>query len=51
VTPDVKLVEYTVDLTRVIDRKLKLGIADGAMRADGELIYSATDMKVGLFQD
>ena len=51
VTPSVKLVEYTVDFTRVIDRKLKLGIANGAMRADGELIYSATDMKVGLFQD
>jgi 3-hydroxyacyl-[acyl-carrier protein] dehydratase / trans-2-decenoyl-[acyl-carrier protein] isomerase len=51
VTPKVKLIEYTVDFTRVIDRKLKLGIANGTMRADGEVIYSATDMKVGLFQD
>ena len=51
VTPKVKLVEYTVEFTRVIDRKLKLGIANGEMRADGELIYSATDMKVGLFSD
>jgi 3-hydroxyacyl-[acyl-carrier protein] dehydratase/trans-2-decenoyl-[acyl-carrier protein] isomerase len=51
VTPAVKLVEYTVTFTRVIDRKLKLGIANGEMRADGELIYTATDMKVGLFQD
>jgi 3-hydroxyacyl-[acyl-carrier protein] dehydratase/trans-2-decenoyl-[acyl-carrier protein] isomerase len=51
VTPKVKLVEYTVDFTRVIDRKLKLGIANGTMRADGEVIYSTTDMKVGLFQD
>ena len=51
VTPEVKLIEYTVDFTRVIDRKLKLGIANGTMRADGEVIYATTDMKVGLFQD
>jgi 3-hydroxyacyl-[acyl-carrier protein] dehydratase/trans-2-decenoyl-[acyl-carrier protein] isomerase len=51
VTPIVKLVEYTVDFTRVIDRKLKLGIANGTMKADGEVIYITTDMKVGLFQD
>jgi 3-hydroxyacyl-[acyl-carrier protein] dehydratase/trans-2-decenoyl-[acyl-carrier protein] isomerase len=51
VTPAVKLVEYVVNFTRVIDRKLKLGIANGEMRADGEPIYSAADMKVGLFQD
>ena len=51
VTPAVKLVEYRVNFTRVIDRKLKLGMADGEMRADGELIYTTTDMKVGLFQE
>jgi len=51
VTPKVKLVEYRVNFTRVIDRKLKLAVADGEMRADGELIYTAADMKVGLFQE
>ena len=51
VTPKISLVEYRVHFTRVIDRKLKLGIADGEMRADGDLIYTTTDMKVGLFQD
>jgi 3-hydroxyacyl-[acyl-carrier protein] dehydratase/trans-2-decenoyl-[acyl-carrier protein] isomerase len=51
VTPKVQLVEYRVTFTRVIDRKLKLGIADGEMRADGELIYTSADMKVGLFQE
>lgn len=51
VTPTVKLVRYEVDFTRVIDRKLKLGIADGKMFADGELVYTATSMKVGLFQE
>jgi 3-hydroxyacyl-[acyl-carrier protein] dehydratase/trans-2-decenoyl-[acyl-carrier protein] isomerase len=51
VTPKVARVEYRVDFTRVIDRKLKLGVAAGEMRADGELIYVAADMKVGLFQE
>lgn len=51
VTPAVKLVEYTVNFTRVLDRKLKLGIANGVMKADGETIYTTTDMKVGLFRD
>ena len=50
VTPEIKLVKYIVNFTRVIDRKLKLGMADGIMYADGEKIYSATNMKVGLFQ-
>jgi 3-hydroxyacyl-[acyl-carrier protein] dehydratase/trans-2-decenoyl-[acyl-carrier protein] isomerase len=51
VTPAVARIEYTVELSRVIDRKLKLGIANGTMKADGEVIYTAADMKVGLFQD
>jgi 3-hydroxyacyl-[acyl-carrier protein] dehydratase/trans-2-decenoyl-[acyl-carrier protein] isomerase len=50
VTPAVKLVRYTVEFKRIIDRKLKLGIADGVMEADGESIYSASDMRVGLFE-
>lgn len=51
VTPATKLVRYHVDFTRVIDRKLKLGMANGKMEADGEIIYSTTDLKVGLFQE
>ena len=50
VTPDIKLVRYEVNFTRVIDRKLKLGMANGTMYADNEKIYSAENMKVGLFQ-
>jgi 3-hydroxyacyl-[acyl-carrier protein] dehydratase / trans-2-decenoyl-[acyl-carrier protein] isomerase len=50
VTPAVKRVEYIVTLKRVILRKLVLGVADGLMKADGETIYAATDLKVGLFQ-
>jgi 3-hydroxyacyl-[acyl-carrier protein] dehydratase / trans-2-decenoyl-[acyl-carrier protein] isomerase len=50
VTPTVKKVEYIVTLKRVILRKLVLGVADGLMKADGETIYAAADLKVGLFQ-
>jgi 3-hydroxyacyl-[acyl-carrier protein] dehydratase/trans-2-decenoyl-[acyl-carrier protein] isomerase len=50
VTPKTKAVEYVIDLKRVILRKLKLAIADGVMKADGEIIYSATDLRVGLFE-
>ncbi|MBU2534435.1 MAG: 3-hydroxyacyl-[acyl-carrier-protein] dehydratase FabA [Alphaproteobacteria bacterium] len=50
VTPEIKKIEYIVDLKRVILRKLKLGIADGIMKADGEVIYTATDLRVGLFE-
>jgi 3-hydroxyacyl-[acyl-carrier protein] dehydratase/trans-2-decenoyl-[acyl-carrier protein] isomerase len=33
----------------VILRKLKLAIADGIVRADGQVVYAATDLRVGLF--
>ena len=48
VTPDVKLVEYGVDFKRVMKGRLVLGIADGWLKADGEQIYKATDLRVGL---
>ena len=49
VTPDVGKVRYEIDIKRVIRRRLVLGIADGAMFADGEKIYTAKDLRVGLF--
>ena len=49
VTPDIKKVRYEIDLKRAIRRKLVLGIADGRMYADDELIYQAKDLRVGLF--
>ncbi len=50
VLPNVKKVTYHLNLKRVIMRKLVLGIADGVLKADGETIYEAKDLKVGLFQ-
>ncbi len=51
VTPSVRLVRYTVEFKRIIDRKLKLGIADGVMEADGTPIYTTADLRVGLFHE
>ena len=51
VTPESKLVSYHLDLKRVIERKLVMGIADGCMKVDGEVIYTAKDLRVGLFKD
>jgi len=51
VTPAVNVITYHVDFTRVIDRKLKLGMSDGRLLADGKEIYTTSNMKVGLFTD
>jgi len=49
VVPSVTKVEYVVSLKRVVQRKLTLGIADGLLKADGRALYTAQDLKVGLF--
>ena len=46
----IKKVTYQISIKRLILRKLILAVADGVLRADGEPIYEAKDMKVGLFQ-
>ena len=48
VTPERKKVTYKVDFTRVIDRRLKMGVADGIVLADGEEVCAVKNMKVGL---
>ena len=45
-----KKVRYKLDIKRVIIKKLALAVADGVMSVDGKQIYSAKDLKVGLFQ-
>jgi 3-hydroxyacyl-[acyl-carrier protein] dehydratase/trans-2-decenoyl-[acyl-carrier protein] isomerase len=51
VLPETKLVTYHLDISRVINRKLVLGVADGQVLADGKVIYEAKDLKVGLFDN
>ncbi|MFZ3251969.1 MAG: beta-hydroxydecanoyl-ACP dehydratase, partial [Pseudolabrys sp.] len=50
VLPTVKKVIYGIDIKRVMRSKLVLGIADGWLSADGNVIYRASDLKVGLFK-
>lgn len=49
VTPANRRVIYRVDLTRVIARKLFMGVADAVLEVDGREIYTAKDLRVGLF--
>ena len=49
VLPTTKLVTYEIDIKRTIMRRLILGIGDGQLKADGEVIYKAKDLRVGLF--
>jgi 3-hydroxyacyl-[acyl-carrier protein] dehydratase / trans-2-decenoyl-[acyl-carrier protein] isomerase len=46
VTADIKHLEYTIDIKRVIARKLKLAESDAVLKADGEVIYTAKDLRV-----
>jgi 3-hydroxyacyl-[acyl-carrier protein] dehydratase/trans-2-decenoyl-[acyl-carrier protein] isomerase len=49
ITPETTKVTYRVELKRVINRKLVLGIGDGVVEADGKVIYEAKDLRVGLY--
>jgi 3-hydroxyacyl-[acyl-carrier protein] dehydratase/trans-2-decenoyl-[acyl-carrier protein] isomerase len=49
VTPANKLVTYHIDMKRIIMRKLFMGVADGRMEVDGREIYTAKNLRVGLF--
>ena len=50
VTPGIKKVTYKIEMKRVINRRLVMGIGDGVLEADGEPIYRAQDLRVGLYQ-
>ena len=51
VLPTAKKVTYYIELKRVIMRKLVLGIADGFVKVDGQVVYEIKDMRVGLAKD
>jgi 3-hydroxyacyl-[acyl-carrier protein] dehydratase/trans-2-decenoyl-[acyl-carrier protein] isomerase len=50
VLPTMRNVVYGIDVKRVMRSKLVLGIGDGWLMADGEVIYRASDLKVALFR-
>lgn len=49
VLPTASKVTYRINIKRVIERKLVMGIADGILEVDGREIYTAKDLRVGLF--
>lgn len=49
VLPTAKKVTYRLDIKRLINRKLTMAIADGRMEVDGREIYTAKDLRVGMF--
>ena len=50
ILPSASKVVYNISMKRVIERKLVMGIADGSVSVDGREIYTANDLRVGLFQ-
>ena len=50
VLPEAKLITYRIDVSRIVERKLKMVIADGTVSVDGREIYTAKDLRVGLFE-
>jgi 3-hydroxyacyl-[acyl-carrier protein] dehydratase/trans-2-decenoyl-[acyl-carrier protein] isomerase len=50
VLPAAKLITYRIDVKRIVERKLKMVIADGTVSVDGREIYTAKDLRVGLFE-
>lgn len=51
ILPTAKKVTYEIQMRRVINRKLVMGLADGRLLVDGKEIYVAKNLKVGLFKD
>ncbi len=50
ILPDAVKVTYYVDVKRLLTQRLVLGIADGRVLVDDKQIYTAKDLKVGLFK-
>ncbi len=49
ILPTSRLVTYNLHLKRLITRKLTLALADGSVSVDGREIYTAEDLRVGVF--
>ena len=50
VEPDAKLITYEIYIKRIISRALVMCLADGVMKVDDKKIYTAKDLRVGLFK-
>jgi len=51
VLPTAKKITLIIDMKRILNLDLTVGIGEGSMLVDDREIYSAKGLKVGLFQD
>ena len=51
VLPSAKPLNFKLDMKRVIMRRPCMGIADGVVLCDGEKVFEAKDIRVGLFNN
>ena len=51
VLPTAKKVTIDIDIKRVLNLDLVVGIGEGSLKVDGREIYTAKGLKVGLFED
>ncbi|BBM00728.1 3-hydroxyacyl-[acyl-carrier-protein] dehydratase FabA [Microbulbifer sp. GL-2] len=49
ILPTSKKVTYHIQMSRIVERRLVMGIGDGTVSVDGREIYTAKDLRVGLF--
>ena len=49
VTPAAKLVTYRIDIKRTVRRGFSISIANGTLDVDGQMVYEAEDLRVGVF--
>lgn len=46
--PDAKLIHYRLDIKRLFKKPMMMAVADGSVIHNGQIIYQANDLKVGL---
>ena len=49
IVPEAKLVEYHVEIKRLLKGRLNMGIGDGTVTVDGKRVYTTKNLRVGLF--
>ena len=51
VLKNIKIAAYEIDMKRILNKEnATVGLANGILKADGKKIYSAENLKVGLFK-
>ena len=51
VLPSAKRLQFQLHIRKVVERDWVIALADGEVLVDGELIYEARDLKVGIFPE